>query len=55
MIWILESLHAIPQWIFGGGFTLIVLSFIFLSIDWSFEIGAARNLAKQMWDRDVLR
>jgi hypothetical protein len=30
----LDALHAIPTWIPGGGWTLIIMAFFILGIDW---------------------
>ncbi len=38
----------ILEWIPGGGYSLIVVSWIFITIDIAFEAGSVRNLIVQM-------
>ena len=37
MIWILDALHGIPNWIYGGPVTIWWTVFIILMIDWGYE------------------
>ena len=53
MIWLLEALHAIPSWIYGGGYTLMVITFIILAMDWATEKRSENEfrgvINKELW------
>lgn len=35
VIWMLEAVHGIPSWIYGGGYTIGIFAFIVLTLDWA--------------------
>ena len=53
VIWLLDGLHVIPSWIYGGAWTVLIGCYVILSLDWTNEKRSENEfrgqINKELW------